>query len=183
MIASHRPSQDQVTSCLVQSPLGTSRISTASLGFSPPVSSLHCPILDHKTLYLTPKKGSNFLRGAPGVLPKSWPDCGGLLSLRCTGWKSGGSAGLPGRPLPLGSPPSFLCSQGFCLLFTLPTELRPGGGRGQGSSPYPATHTHWIPETSQTDTAEEAGPGLRDSGAGLNHRLTGLYFLLIWGGG
>lgn len=67
MTASHRPSQDQVTYCLVQSPLGTSRIFTASLGFSPPVSSLHCPVLDHKTLYLTPKKGSNFLRGGPPV--------------------------------------------------------------------------------------------------------------------
>lgn len=44
---------------------------------------------------------------------------------------------------------------------TLPTQVRQGGGKGQKSSPHPATPVHQIPEPSQMNPVEDAGPALQ----------------------
>lgn len=135
------------------------------------------PSLTWRLPLLPPKKAQTFFYGllVSFLTPLSWPDCGGVLSLQVHGVREQWLLTQPALP---GPRPSFLCSQGFQLFFT---EVRRGGGRGQENSPHPAIHRHRIPETSHTDPEDGAGLGLPDSGAGLNHRLTRLCFLLVWG--
>ena len=135
------------------------------------------PSLTWRLPLLPPEKAQTFFWGllVSFLTPLSWPDCGGVLSLQVHGVREQWLLAQPALP---GPRPSFLRSQGFQLFFT---EVREGGGRGQENSPHPATYRHRIPETSHTDPEEGAGLGVPDSGAGLNHRLTRLCFLLVWG--